>query len=177
MSFYICKIKHILYTHEACLIFLIFSPRTHSLVNFFSTQKRVNRDKTNLRQKCVNCNKTNFTTKKHEFYTCGGILHITHMPDVEKFQICPHLSYSKIQNYSICGEISDFSTFITHRNLIFLHMTNFSPHISLAILATNIRNGHSLKNWLWKNPSSKSRSLIFEVKLVCQLNGCLAPSA
>ena len=77
------------------LIFVIFL-HTRNFGYFFSTQKRLNRNKTNLRQKCVNCNKTNFTTKKHEFYTCGGILHITHMPDVEKFQICPHLSYSKI---------------------------------------------------------------------------------
>ena len=107
--------------------------------SFFSTQKRVNRDKTDLQQKWVNCDKTNFTTKKHEFYTCGGILHITHMPDVEKFQISPHLSYGKIWNYSTCGEISDFSTFITHRNLKFLHMTNFSPHVWQVIQVTNIR--------------------------------------
>ena len=30
-----------------------------------------------------------------------------------------------------------------HRNLKFLHMTNFSPHISLVILATNIRYGRN----------------------------------
>ena len=61
------------------------------------------------------------------------------MPDVEKFQISPHLSYGKIWNYSTCGEISDFSTFTTHRNLKFLHMTDFSPHVWLVILVTNIR--------------------------------------
>ena len=78
----------IVYILDICHFF-----STHAIFGyFFSTQKRLNRDKTNLRQKCVNCNKTNFTTKKHEFYTCGGILHITHMPDVDKFQIYPHLS-------------------------------------------------------------------------------------
>ena len=118
----------------AYLIFVIFSPHTHSLVNFFSTQKRVNCDKTNLRQKCVNYDKTKFTTKNHEFHTFGGILIITLMPDVEKLQISPHLSYGKISNFK----------FIMHRNLKFLHLKNFSPHISLVILATSMRYGTSL---------------------------------
>ena len=63
---------------------------------FFSAQKRVNCNRADLRQKCVKYDETNFTTKTHELYTCGGILHITHMPDVENFQISPHLSYGKI---------------------------------------------------------------------------------
>ena len=159
------------------LIFVIFSPHTQFLVNFFSTQKRVNRDKTDLRQKCVNCDKTNFTTKKHEFYTCGGILHITHMPDVEKFQISPHLSYGKIWNYSTCGEISDFSTFITHRNLKFLHMTNFPPHVWQGIQVTNMRYGSAYllygeqqggtREGLVRYPTGWSLSYIFEC--LCQL--------
>ena len=56
--------------------------------NFFSTQKRLNRDKTNLQQMCVNYNKTNFRTKKHEYYTCGGIFHIKHIQvDAGKIEV------------------------------------------------------------------------------------------
>ena len=71
-------------------------------------------------------------------YICKDILHIIHMPDVEKLQISPHLSCGEILNYSTCGEILDFSTcgeildfstFVMHIDLKFLHMTNFSPHI------------------------------------------------
>ena len=47
--------------------------------------------------------------------------------------LSPHLSYGKIWNYSTRGETSDFSIFITHRNLKFLHMTYFSPHISCVL--------------------------------------------
>ena len=62
-------------------------------------------------------------------YICKDILHIIHMPDVEKLQISPHLSCGEILNYSTCGEILDFSTFVMHINLKFLHMTIFL-HIS-----------------------------------------------
>ena len=95
----------------AYLIFVIFSPHMQFLDNCFSTQKRVNRDKTDLPQKYVNCDKTNVTTKKQDFrhmeafftsQTCQmwrnfRFLHIFHMakfeitPHVEKFQISPHL--------------------------------------------------------------------------------------
>ena len=68
------------------LIFVIFS---------LHTKARKSRQ-TNLRQNCINCDKTNLATKKHEFHKCGGLLLITHLPDVEKFQISPHLSYSII---------------------------------------------------------------------------------
>ena len=40
-----------------------------------------------------------------------------------------------------CGESSDFSTSVMNINLKFLHMTNFSPHISFVIFATNMRYG------------------------------------
>ena len=68
----------IIYTSFPYLIFVIYSPHMQFCFNFLSTQKRLNRDKTNLQQTCVN-NKTNFRTKKHEYYTCGGIFHITHI--------------------------------------------------------------------------------------------------
>ena len=66
-------------------------------------------------------------------YIGKDILHIIHMLDVEKLQISPHLSCGEIWNYSASGEISDFSTSVMHINLKFLHMTNFSPHISFVI--------------------------------------------
>ena len=120
----------------------MISPSTQIfLAQFFSTQKHVNRDKTDLRQKCVNCDKANFTTKDMNF-THVEAFSTSHMPDVEKFQISAHLSYGKIWNYSTYGEISDFSTFITHRNLKFLHMKKFSTDI-LVGLVTNIRSAYS----------------------------------
>ena len=64
------------------LLFVIFSPQAQFLVQFFSTQKCVNRDKTDL------------TTKP--IFQQNSILHSIHMPDVEKLKIYRHLS---------CGEI------------------------------------------------------------------------
>ena len=43
-------------------------------------------------KKCVNRDIIDFKTKQQEVYIIGDILHITHMPDVNKFQISPHLS-------------------------------------------------------------------------------------
>ena len=82
------------------LIFVIFSPHTQSLVSFFSTQKCVNRIKTDFETNSVNHDKTILSKKQHNMYTFKDILHIIHnvlhMPIVEKLQISPHLS---------CGEI------------------------------------------------------------------------
>ena len=100
-----------LQTFVSYLIFVIFSPHTQFLVKFFSTQKRVNHKKTNLRQKCANCNKTNFTTKSMNFthleaFSSSHIsyiwrnfrfLHIFHgekseiTPHVEKYETTPHV--------------------------------------------------------------------------------------
>ena len=65
---------------DAYLIFVIFSPHTQLLVNFFSTRKRV---KANLRQVRKLGQKKIYNN-------------ITHMADMEKFQISPHLSYGVI---------------------------------------------------------------------------------
>ena len=54
-----------------------------------------------------------------------GLLHIG---DVENFF-----------KFFTCGEISDFYTSVMHKNLKFLHMTIFSPHISYVIYVTNMR--------------------------------------
>ena len=61
------------------------------------------------------------------------------MPDMEKLQISAHLSYGEILKYSAYREISDFSTSVIHIDTKFLLMTNFSPHISFVIFATNMR--------------------------------------
>ena len=55
-----------------------FPPHVQFLVIFSPRKKRLNHDETNLRQKCVNCNKTNSTTKKKTtwIYT-WQILHMT----------------------------------------------------------------------------------------------------
>ena len=39
------------------------------------------------------------------------------------------MSCGEILNCATCGEISEFSTSVTHKNLKFLHMTIFSPRI------------------------------------------------
>ena len=44
-----------------------------------------------------------------------------------------------MHHYADSSENTNPMLFITHRNIRFLHMTNFSPHISLLILVTNIR--------------------------------------
>ena len=92
--------------HTSYLSFFL-STYMQLLVQFFSSQKCVNRNKIyfvtkqrKLRQNSVNRNNTDFTTKQHKFYICGDILHITHMPDVEKFQISPHLSCMEIWKFS-----------------------------------------------------------------------------
>ena len=61
-----------IYTLQAYLIFVIFSPRAQFLAQFFSTQKRVNRDK------------TDFATKQRKWQKSYKI---THMTDVEKSEI------------------------------------------------------------------------------------------
>ena len=47
--------------------------------------------------------------------------------------------HSPHHTHARCGEISDLSTFITHRNLKFLHMTIFSPHVWQVVHVTNMR--------------------------------------
>ena len=68
-----------------------FSSHTQCLVKFFSTQKPVNRDKTDFVTKVRKLRRNQFYNKRHEFYICEGILHITH-------------------THTRCGDISDIST-------------------------------------------------------------------
>ena len=60
----------------AYLIFVIFSPPIQFLAQFLSTQKRVNRDKTDYTKNSVNCHKTDFTTKNRINFR---FLHICHV--------------------------------------------------------------------------------------------------
>ena len=82
---------------------------------------------------------TKYFFVSYMFWHLMDNIHITYTPDVEKFQMSIHLSCGEIWNYSTCGEISDFSTSVVHRNLKFLHMTDFSPHIPFVRNVTNIR--------------------------------------
>ena len=77
-------------------------------------------------------------------------LKFLHMPNEEdsemtpcyigSFQNSPHLAYE---------EISDFSTFVMYRNLKFLNMTNFSPHVSFVNFVTNMRYADIVAYFLW----------------------------
>ena len=97
------------------------------ICNFLHTKVR------ELQQKSVNRDKPNFTTKQNKFDICQDILQITHMPDVEKFQISPNLSYGEIGNCSTSGETADLSTSVTFRNLKCLHMTYLFSTDTLVI--------------------------------------------
>ena len=48
------------------------------------------------------------------------------MPNVEKFQISPHLACGEILNYSTCEEISDFSAYVMHRKKNSPHSKNIT---------------------------------------------------
>ena len=52
---------------EAYLIFVFFSPQAQSLVQFFSTQKRVNRDKTDFATKQRKLRQYRFSNKTTQF--------------------------------------------------------------------------------------------------------------
>ena len=110
-----------------------FSPHVQFLVQFSPHKSAWIATKYILQQKSVNCDKPNFTTKQNKFYVCRDILHITHMPDVEKFQISPNLSYGEIGNCSTSGETADLSTSVTFRNLKCLHMTYLFSTDTLVI--------------------------------------------
>ena len=61
---------------DSYLIFVIFSPPIQFLAQFFSTQKRVNRDKTDYAKNSVNCHKTDFTTKNRVNFRFLNICHV-----------------------------------------------------------------------------------------------------
>ena len=92
-----------------------FSPPIQFLAQFFSTQKRVNRDKTDYAKNSVNCHKTDFTTKNRVNFR---FLHICH---VQNFEIPPNLAKFLISPHLLC-----------EKSEIPLHVEKFqiSPHLS-----------------------------------------------
>ena len=66
------------------LIFVLFSPHTQFLVKIFSTQKRVNRNKTDFTTKQRKLRQTRFCNKKMSVCSCGEVCHVEtflHMTD------------------------------------------------------------------------------------------------
>ena len=95
LGHHFCAVSYcIMHIPDICNFFSIHTR------NFFSTQKRVNCDKTNLQQKFLNCAKTNFITKSMNF---------TH---VETF--CTSHTCQMWKN-------SDFSKYFIWRDLKLLH--------------------------------------------------------
>ena len=86
-----------------------------STYTIFSTQKRVNRDKTDYAKNSVNCHKTDFTTKNRVNFR---FLHICH---VQNFEIPPNLAKFLISPHLLC-----------EKSEIPLHVEKFqiSPHLS-----------------------------------------------
>ena len=101
-----------------CLIFVIFSPNWQFLVWFFSSQKCANHDKTDFVTKVRKFQQTSFKLNSINCTNiCEEIFHITHIPDMEKFQISPNLWGGEIWNHITCGHIFDVSTSVMWRNL------------------------------------------------------------
>ena len=117
----------------AYLIFVIFSPRAQFLAQFFSTQKRVNRDKTDFATKQRKLQKrSDFATKQWKCDKwCGEIWIVStwHMQRYFKFIHICYVEKSWLSPHDEWGEIPDFSPWQMYRNLKFLHMADFSPRV------------------------------------------------
>jgi len=110
------------------LIFVIFSPPSQFFAKFVSTQKRVNRAKTDLTKTAEN----RFYNKKMDKFQISSHLSCGEMWNFSKFGKISHFATSvvwKNWNSSSCGEISDFFTSVMYWNLKFLHMTDFFLHL------------------------------------------------
>ena len=95
------------------LIFVLFSPQTKFLAQFFSTSMRVNRDKTDfatkqsnshkrdiLQQNSIKCDKTSkivtdFLHLSHveKYLHMTDFLHLSHVEKFSTWQICLHISH------------------------------------------------------------------------------------
>ena len=100
------------------LIFVIFSPPIQFSAQFFSTQKRVNHNKTDYAKNSVNCHKTDFTTKSRVNFRFLHLLTVCH---VENFEIPPNLGTFLISPHLLC-----------EKSEIPLHMDKFQifPHLA-----------------------------------------------
>ena len=105
-----------------------------------------------MQQKTINCTYYFFLVMNLQTYEWN----------VEKSKISPHHRHERCGDFQIfphmsCGEIWHFLTgqmwrifrFFHICHVIFLHMTNFSPQLSLLILATNIRYEYILIDQYW----------------------------
>ena len=108
----------------AYLIFVIFSPPIQFSPQFFSTQKRVNRNKTDYAKNSVNCHKTDFTTKSRVNFR---FLHLLSCGEFWNLQIWEHFWF-----LHICC-VKNLKFLYTWRNFRFLHIchvlkSEISPH-------------------------------------------------
>ena len=88
------------------------------------------------------------------------------------------MSCGEIWNYPTCGEISEISTFVMQRNLKFLHMTNFSPHVWQVIQVTNMRYApRSTKTWASIRVSPQPIGLLMTLPPLTHLNCATIRSA
>ena len=85
---------------------------------------------------------TDFTTKQSKFHFFTSVMwrnkkFLHNCQDFRILHIC-HVKKSEIPLH-----VSDFSTFAMYGNLKFLHMTDFSPHVSHVDFVTNMRYGYT----------------------------------
>ena len=96
-----------------------FSPQAQFLVQLFSTQKRVNRDKTDFATKQHKLRQNRYCNKRMVVCSCGEVCHVEtflHMTDFSTFLRITHFA----PNLS-CGELSLCDRFSHVEKL--LHMT------------------------------------------------------
>ena len=127
------NLLHHKYMHRTlCTSYLSFFLHGHNfLAQFFSTQKRVNCDKTDFATKQGKLQKrSDFATKQWKCDKwCGEIWIVStwHMQRYFKFIHICYVEKSWLSPHDEWGEIPDFSPWQMYRNLKFLHMADFSP--------------------------------------------------
>ena len=103
----------------------LFSPQAQFLVQLFSTQKRVNRNKTDFATKQRKVRQNRFCNKKMLVCSCGEVCHVEtflHVTDFSTFLCITHFA----PNLS-CGELSLCDRFSSH-----FSCGDTSPHDNLS---------------------------------------------
>ena len=121
----------------------------HHICHFFSTwhifgynfsphKKRVNRDKTDftVKQRKPLINWFGKKQGRFQFFTSVMWRNNKFLHNCQDFTI---LHICHVKKSEIPLHFSDFSLFAMYRNLKFLHMTDFSPHVSHVNFGTNMR--------------------------------------
>ena len=85
--------------HTSYLSFFLHIPDLW--LNFSPHKSAKNQHKTDFARKQRKLRQKLFFNKKAWHILCKGVLHIIHMPDVEKLQFSPYLSCGEIWNYSV----------------------------------------------------------------------------